>query len=258
MKAVLVSAVIHAAMIGALFAGWSQLISSFTVAGGVRVVQVSALITPAEEEESESVEIELTMAEMLPPAAVPMPKDDLLLLESSALEARLVDVSKNGELPSAGQVRFQAAKVENKIDMERVSEPKRRRPPAELVAAVMNSTEIAKPIPRQKLHTVVSQPAVVEEQFAGPENETPADFSNNRPPEYPAEAIRLRLEGTVVVRLHIGSAGSVEQVDVVKSSGHAVLDQAAVKALQSWRGRPRMRGDNAIPSTEQFPIHFQW
>lgn len=47
---------------------------------------------------------------------------------------------------------------------------------------------------------------------------------------YPREAIRQGLEGRVVLLLTLGGAGRVERIEVASSSGHALLDDAAVKA----------------------------
>ncbi|MDP1525062.1 MAG: energy transducer TonB [Rhodocyclaceae bacterium] len=47
---------------------------------------------------------------------------------------------------------------------------------------------------------------------------------------YPREAIKLGLEGKVILLLHLDSAGQVQAAEVASSSGHALLDAAAVQA----------------------------
>jgi TonB family protein len=85
----------------------------------------------------------------------------------------------------------------------------------------------------------------------------PADFSSNPPPEYPAIAVRQRLEGEVLLEVYVDSNGSVKRVIVLRSSGHRVLDRAAVEAVQGWQGRPAMRGGEAIEKVERLPIQFK-
>lgn len=55
-------------------------------------------------------------------------------------------------------------------------------------------------------------------------------------PAYPVLARRARIEGTVRLQAVIAKDGSVQKVEVV--SGHAVLVQSAVDAVQQWRYKP--------------------
>jgi protein TonB len=48
---------------------------------------------------------------------------------------------------------------------------------------------------------------------------------------YPPEALRLGLEGEVVLLLELGESGRIVEASVASSSGHALLDQAALKAV---------------------------
>ena len=58
------------------------------------------------------------------------------------------------------------------------------------------------------------------------------------PAPYPWAARANNLEGEVVLRLGIGADGAVVSINVQHSSGHAVLDEAAVQSAQGWRFRP--------------------
>jgi protein TonB len=49
--------------------------------------------------------------------------------------------------------------------------------------------------------------------------------------DYPREAEAGEEEGVVVVRFTIGPAGAAEAIALVESSGHRLLDQAALQAL---------------------------
>jgi len=97
----------------------------------------------------------------------------------------------------------------------------------------------------------------VEPSDAGMKEQLSVDFSGNPPPIYPAEAVRQRLEGTVLIRIHVDELGSVEAVDVIRSSGHLILDKAAVKAVRGWKGEPATTGQAAVASIEVLPIRFR-
>jgi TonB family protein len=102
-----------------------------------------------------------------------------------------------------------------------------------------------------------SVPQVSAPQIAGTDDQTPPDLSGNRKPEYPAAAYRNGIEGMVLLRLWIDDSGRVSRVDVEQSSGHALLDRAAVTAVRTWRGRPAHRGEEPIATEELLPVHFR-
>jgi protein TonB len=57
-------------------------------------------------------------------------------------------------------------------------------------------------------------------------------------PHYP-RAARLRgAEGTALLRVRIGPDGRVAELDLERSSGHADLDRAALRAVARWRFEP--------------------
>jgi protein TonB len=75
-------------------------------------------------------------------------------------------------------------------------------------------------------------------------------------PTYPAKAQRLRWEGTVLLRIQVDAAGAVIDVSVFKTSGHAVLDEAAKKAFLNWQFRPRTAGEPDVRLLEK-PFSFR-
>ncbi len=56
-------------------------------------------------------------------------------------------------------------------------------------------------------------------------------------PEYTAEAIKLRIEGTVSVRLRVAANGAVQVLGVTSDLGHGLGD-SAVRAVQATRFQP--------------------
>jgi protein TonB len=58
------------------------------------------------------------------------------------------------------------------------------------------------------------------------------------PEEFPPEALRQRLQGTVYVRLTYAANQDRPQVDVERSSGHAVLDDYAIALARRAAPQP--------------------
>ena len=79
----------------------------------------------------------------------------------------------------------------------------------------------------------------------------------NPPPAYPARARRQGVQGTVLLRLLITSGGRVDKVDVVTSSGHRELDDAAIDAVGLWRFRPALEGGVATDQWVDVPVVFR-
>lgn len=85
---------------------------------------------------------------------------------------------------------------------------------------------------------------------------SPDDTTRNRPPVYPRDAARRQEQGTVVLLIRVSPMGLAEGAEVVASSGHPSLDQAAVNAVLRWRFRPAVRDGRAIPFEMPMRIVF--
>jgi protein TonB len=71
-------------------------------------------------------------------------------------------------------------------------------------------------------------------------------------------ARRMGFEGTVVLRVVVAADGSPESVAVLQSSGHDVLDTAALDTVRSrWRFVPARRNGIAVEDSVQVPIRFR-
>jgi protein TonB len=63
-------------------------------------------------------------------------------------------------------------------------------------------------------------------------------------PVYPPIAKAARVQGTVVLQAKISKTGSIEDLHVV--SGPAMLQQAALDAVKSWRYRPYLLNNEPV------------
>jgi protein TonB len=69
-------------------------------------------------------------------------------------------------------------------------------------------------------------------------------------PEYPLAARQRHWTGAGLFACNIRSDGTVGSVDVLRSTGHQMLDQAAITAFRQWRFQP---GDMKVV---KIPINF--
>ena len=81
-------------------------------------------------------------------------------------------------------------------------------------------------------------------------------FGNNPRPEYPRAAREAGWEGTTVLQIVVLPDGTVGSVTVHRTSGHAVLDAAALTAVKSWQFVPARDGNFPIRSVVRLPIRF--
>jgi protein TonB len=89
----------------------------------------------------------------------------------------------------------------------------------------------------------------------------PADYSSaalrNPPTYYPPMAVQRGLQGTVKLRIQVLADGRAAEIQIKESSGHEVLDRAALEQVREWRFLPARRGDQAITSWVVVPIKFR-
>jgi len=76
-------------------------------------------------------------------------------------------------------------------------------------------------------------------------------------PPYPEQARQQGIEGTVVLKLTVGADGLARDVKVVRSAGHAALDQAAVAHVGKTRFSPALRDGKAVPMAITFRVRFR-
>lgn len=82
-------------------------------------------------------------------------------------------------------------------------------------------------------------------------------YRSNPAPAYPTQSRRHRQEGAVLLGVEVSSDGRATRVEVEVSSGHSLLDEAALKAVRRWRFEPARLGDRPVDSRVQVPIRFQ-
>jgi protein TonB len=79
----------------------------------------------------------------------------------------------------------------------------------------------------------------------------------NQPPAYPRFARQSGYEGCVLLRLTVDETGAVAGTEILRSSGHRILDRAAVKAVLKWRFRPAEELGVPAASRVEVPVVFK-
>ena len=69
---------------------------------------------------------------------------------------------------------------------------------------------------------------------------------------YPPEAIERGLQGEALVLLFLDASGNAIAARLESSSGHALLDEAALRAARSLRSLP-----DSAPREALFPVRFR-
>jgi protein TonB len=81
-------------------------------------------------------------------------------------------------------------------------------------------------------------------------------YRENKPPVYPEIAKVRGYEGIVFVIAEILTDGNVGRLNIGKSSGYAVLDNAAIEAVRHWKFEPARKMGKPYPSRVNLPIRF--
>ncbi|VWX52878.1 energy transducer TonB [Novosphingobium sp. 9U] len=100
---------------------------------------------------------------------------------------------------------------------------------------------------------VIAAPAAPAAAPAAPAPSAPIDGGDlasqvisAKPPAYPIDARRQKVQGTVKLRLLVGPDGRVSDIQIAVSSGSQLLDNAALVAVKRWRWAPQKVNGAAV------------
>lgn len=178
---------------------------------------------------------ELPVAEASEPAREPVPPEEALL-PPEVDEAALAPPVALLPAPTLASVerRTRAAKAVPAV------------PPPE---ARVPASEPPRPPPPSTPRAVATRPAAAVTSARS--------LGTNLPPPYPLEAVRRGWHGSVVLRIGVGSDGSVLQLVVLESSGYPLLDQTALDAVARWRFEPARHDGRPVPGVVLQRIRFR-
>lgn len=81
-------------------------------------------------------------------------------------------------------------------------------------------------------------------------------YRSNPKPDYPDEARRRHQEGVVLLSVEVSAQGDPVSVSLKRSSGHDLLDQAAIRAVKGWTFEPARAGAFPVASRVDVPVRF--
>jgi periplasmic protein TonB len=84
----------------------------------------------------------------------------------------------------------------------------------------------------------------------------PVSDLHNPSPVYPEMAAFLGYQGTSFIRVSVSAQGVSQKVEVLRSSGHGELDQAAVAALRKWRFTPANLDNHPVADSVVIVVRF--
>jgi periplasmic protein TonB len=77
------------------------------------------------------------------------------------------------------------------------------------------------------------------------------------PLQFPAQALRDRMHGTVLLRVLVDETGKPLDVEVEHGSGYGLLDRSArEQVLANWRFQPAMVGGQPVRALARVPVSF--
>lgn len=192
-------------------------------------------------------------------AWLPPPVRDVGHAPPPILEVRLVSESPAPVVSAASTPRPVAAMKQSAMRQPQAVPP-------QTVPAVPAGTPVTPGAPPSVSPPVLAQTAEANPApHVAPNPEpvavTPPDlraaYLSNPPPPYPLAARRRGLEGRVTLRAEILENGSCSRISVSHSSGHELLDQAALQAVKQWHFVPAQRGGKAVAAWVEVPISFR-
>jgi protein TonB len=83
-----------------------------------------------------------------------------------------------------------------------------------------------------------------------------AAYLRNPKPPYPPAALKMRVEGTVTLRVLVLEDGTSGKIVLSKSSGNESLDQSALETVAKWKFTPAKSQGQSIAQWVSIPINF--
>lgn len=125
-------------------------------------------------------------------------------------------------------------------------------------AALPEQVAVQSPSAVMEQATAVAAPSVAlaTPVIADTEPDYKASYLNNPPPAYPMVARRNGLQGRVVLNVEVLADGICGQINIHKSSGYAMLDNAALLTVKTWRFLPARQAGRTVDKWFMIPIQF--
>ena len=129
-------------------------------------------------------------------------------------------------------------------------------PTTQPVREVVQPVKRVTPVPTTSSRNFQRQPATPPAP-TGVVREAAPLYQSNPPPAYPRQARRRGLQGVVTLEVLVNAQGRVADLRLFASSGHRILDKAALKAVRGWRFTPGTVAGQQQQMWVKVPVRFQ-
>ena len=146
----------------------------------------------------------------------------------------------------------QATPAEPKPEPAAKPKPVERRVTPEVVTPIVPAET---PVPTE-VSSAPPQPVTAPPSLPDREPDYQAAYLNNPVPAYPMVARRMGWQGRVVLSVEVLASGLPGQVKLHQSSGHDVLDNAAMQAVRGWRFVAARQSGQIVDKWFLVPIPF--
>lgn len=114
-----------------------------------------------------------------------------------------------------------------------------------------------KPKKRQKTEKLTPTTSASSAKQSAPKMVKKVTFSARPSPiDYPHSAKKRNIEGVVLIEVWLDEQGKQTKQRVINSSGHQILDKAALKGIGKWQFSRQQDSGQAIAYRVQVPINF--
>lgn len=149
---------------------------------------------------------------------------------------------QEAELPVEALAQFASAQVDARVpppaDAARRDSQATPTPPDRPVSKPPKRTSDARVPPREtamRVESVASAPSL---QSSGVKDSAPPSIVVSVKPVYPPVALAGGMQGVVRLRVRVNAKGEVVAASLHQTSGHELLDQAALEVIFRWRYSP--------------------
>lgn len=215
-----------------------------------------------------SIEVDLVTPPQSAPAAVPEPPsaEEPPVPEPEPPEEPAEEIEPEPEvIPEPEPISMQEPTPVFEPEQEPIPMPERepsepaRNVESQAVKRTVAPPGIQKKDPTNRVHNETTgddTESSAETEYAFPTLDSAPAYTYNPKPSYPRAARSQCQQGTVILLVEVLPSGRVCGVDIDRSSGHQLLDDAAVKAVKKWRFEPAKKGRTSVRAWVKIPVEF--
>lgn len=134
----------------------------------------------------------------------------------------------------------------------------KERPPVQVVAPDINITvPVDAPPPPIQVVTTQHVEAPPPPRAIVPGTPVKPSFVPNVQDYYPDASRRAGEEGRATVKICVNATGKIDSAEIANSTGHPLLDEAALKVAKAFRFKPATSEGKPVASCPSLPVKFE-